>query len=337
MAAVLAKIAQLETSHKIQQTKQSFSHKLEFMKRDVALEIERRDRQAEKKEMLMQTALENERRERQAEKKEMLMQTALENERRDRQAEKMMAALENEKRDRQAEKRETIAAQEKKEMLTALENQKRDHQSQINQLKWETRVSQMEQQLLAARAQNIQPINTGIPGQYTTNATNGTPQQQVELLRQHNQMLEVRMRENEIKQLASGTPLVGALSVQQQQQSMLTPAAVPSEALALTALPSATKQQAPSKAQQAPPTGPKPKLQLKPQLKPQSTAPTSGNVPSALLQQQRQVVTRPAKGRSVLLPDDAHTHFFLSHCQASGGDQTNAIYLELRQLGFLCW
>jgi hypothetical protein len=30
-------------------------------------------------------------------------------------------------------------------------------------------------------------------------------------------------------------------------------------------------------------------------------------------------------------------HFFLSHCQGTGGDQTNAIYLELRQLGFACW
>ena len=253
----------------------------------------------------------------------------------------MQIALENEneRRDRQAEKKEVIAAQEKKEMLTALENQKRDHQSQIDQLKWEARFSQMEQQLLAARVQTIQPIDTSIPGQYTTNATNGTPQQQVELLHQRNQMLELRMRENENQQLASTTPLVGALSV--QQQSTLTPAALPSAALAPTALPSATKQQAPSKAQPAPPTGPKPKPQSKPQQKPQSkpqsTAPTSGNVPSSLLQQQRQVVTGPAKGRSVLLPDDAHTHFFLSHCQASGGDQTNAIYLELRQLGFLCW
>jgi hypothetical protein len=205
MAALRAKIAQLETSHKIQEAKQSISHNLELVKRDMALENKRRDRRAEKKEMLMQTALENERRDRQAEKmmaalknekkdrlaekKEMIMQTAMENGRRDRQAEKieMVAALENEKRDRLAEKRET-------EMLTALENQKRDHQSQIDQLKWEVRFSQMEQQLFAARAQNTQPIDTGIPGQYTTNATNGTPQQQVELLRQRNQMLEVRMR-----------------------------------------------------------------------------------------------------------------------------------------------
>jgi hypothetical protein len=240
-----------------------------------ALENEKRDRQAEKKEMLVQTVLENERRDRETEKimaalenEKRDRQAALENERRDCQAEKMVAALENEKRDRQAEKKEmvaaqekkemlmqialenenerrghqaekkeVIAAQEKKEMLTVLENQKRDHQSQIDQLKWEARFSQMEQQLLAAQAQNIQPIDTGIPGQYTTN---GTPQQQVELLRQHNQMLEPRMRENETQQLASTTPLVGALSV--PQQSTLTPAALPSAALAPTALPSATKQ-----------------------------------------------------------------------------------------------
>jgi hypothetical protein len=30
-------------------------------------------------------------------------------------------------------------------------------------------------------------------------------------------------------------------------------------------------------------------------------------------------------------------HFFLSHFEGTGGDQTNAICLELRQLGFACW
>ena len=43
------------------------------------------------------------------------------------------------------------------------------------------------------------------------------------------------------------------------------------------------------------------------------------------------------RGGSIPLPGDALTHFFLSHCQATGGDQTNAIYLELRQMGFSCW
>jgi hypothetical protein len=39
----------------------------------------------------------------------------------------------------------------------------------------------------------------------------------------------------------------------------------------------------------------------------------------------------------VPLPGDAESHFFLSHAQSTGGDQTNAIYLELKQLGFTCW
>jgi hypothetical protein len=40
---------------------------------------------------------------------------------------------------------------------------------------------------------------------------------------------------------------------------------------------------------------------------------------------------------AVPLPADAESHFFLSHAQSTGGDQTNAIYLELQQLGFTCW
>jgi hypothetical protein len=47
--------------------------------------------------------------------------------------------------------------------------------------------------------------------------------------------------------------------------------------------------------------------------------------------------SNPAKAGSVPLPAGALTHFFLSHSQATGGDQTNAIYLELRQMGFSCW
>jgi hypothetical protein len=48
----------------------------------------------------------------------------------------------------------------------------------------------------------------------------------------------------------------------------------------------------------------------------------------------------PAKSTGVgpvPLPGGARSHFFLSHAQSTGGDQTNAIYLELQQLGFTCW
>jgi hypothetical protein len=40
---------------------------------------------------------------------------------------------------------------------------------------------------------------------------------------------------------------------------------------------------------------------------------------------------------TVPLPDKMDNHFFISHCQSTGGDQANAIYLELERLGFACW
>jgi hypothetical protein len=56
-----------------------------------------------------------------------------------------------------------------------------------------------------------------------------------------------------------------------------------------------------------------------------------------VVQQQARGSTKvPARG-VVALPSSAESHFFLSHSQSTGGDQTNAIYLELQQLGFTCW
>ena len=37
------------------------------------------------------------------------------------------------------------------------------------------------------------------------------------------------------------------------------------------------------------------------------------------------------------LPEGATKHFFLSHSQATGGDQSNALYLELERMGLKCW
>jgi hypothetical protein len=77
--------------------------------------------------------------------------------------------------------------------------------------------------------------------------------------------------------------------------------------------------------------------QLEQQQRPLVARPPS-NTHSKTLQPQRQVSNGPtAEGGTIPLPGNARTHFFLSHCQATGGDQTNAIYLELRQLGFSCW
>ena len=47
--------------------------------------------------------------------------------------------------------------------------------------------------------------------------------------------------------------------------------------------------------------------------------------------------TISANAGVILLPGDSHTHFLLSHCQSTGGDQVDAIYLELQKLGFSCW
>ena len=72
-----------------------------------------------------------------------------------------------------------------------------------------------------------------------------------------------------------------------------------------------------------------------------AAAPSASNAPSRIVQQQlrQQVATgpEPARTAAIALPSGARMHFFLSHCQGTGGDQTNAIYLELRQLGFACW
>jgi hypothetical protein len=68
-------------------------------------------------------------------------------------------------------------------------------------------------------------------------------------------------------------------------------------------------------------------------------APSASCPPSKTVQLQHQPTNGgpTANVGSVPLPSGARTHFFLSHCQATGGDQTNAIYLELRQMGFSCW
>eukprot|EP00935_MAST-01C_sp_MAST-1C-sp1_P002801 g2801.t1 len=50
--------------------------------------------------------------------------------------------------------------------------------------------------------------------------------------------------------------------------------------------------------------------------------------------------SQPARGGSgvkVRLPIGARNHFFISHSQATGGDQANTLYLEFERLGFSCW
>jgi hypothetical protein len=343
LAVLQSKVAQLEAKQKTQCMGQKMK---ELMKA-----LEKRIQEIEKKEMetkfeKMQAALENERRdklferrdrslegeriERQVEKKEMMaalekkeMMAALENERRDREA-----ALENEKRDRVLEDERRERQAEKKEMMAALEKTEREHQHQIDQLKSEARISQMEQQLLQQQATYTnQGISITQPTIQHTAIVDPVPQRETELLLlQRIQRMELTVKEKERELLPKKEAFIQPISIPNED---ITPLQAPDASHKTTTL-----QLIPHKSA------------VVPQASKNSSHRPKG--PSATIitpsQQQHQVAaalpqgtTNTGKGGAVPLPGDSRTHFFLSHCQSTGGDQTNAIYLELRQLGFNCW
>jgi hypothetical protein len=316
---------------------------IESEKRDRLLENEKRDRllENEKRDRL----LENERRDR-----------LLENERRDRkdleqkmEVMKMQAAhaLENEKRDRDAalEKKETQHQIENEKRDRMLENERRDRetQHQIEQLKWEARFGQMEQQ----QQHNRQPIVTS-PVQPLPHIVNPSPTQQGEreqwLLQQlHDLKLHKNEHKNESSQQQPPLPVPAAPAM--SQESMVAPSApIPS----LPAGPHNAMATARSMQGNITTTGfqsAQPGKKSTAVALPSAPGSTGSSAPlapltkpSKVVRPQHQVSIGPAaRGGSIPLPGDASNHFFLSHCQATGGDQTNAIYLELRQLGFCCW
>jgi hypothetical protein len=347
--------------------KKGFEQKMELMKMQAAIENERRGRRTEKKllEQKMQAAIENEKRDRLLEKRDRLLENEkrdrlLENERRDRkdlernmEIMKMQAAhaLENEKRDRmlENEKRDRDAALEKKET-----------QHQIEQLRWEARFGQMEQQLAAqctisSLVQPVQRILNPSP----------TPHGEREHLL-HQQLLELKLQSNgstnpqpplpvhamthavpsvsqegmaaptaPVSSLPAG-PHAGVITCMQGNTGATTASqSAQPDKKSTPALPSAPLQALVSVA------GPQPSS--RPKQDRSATAQSEGHhasaaAPSKAVRPQHQVSIGPAaKGGSIPLPGDASNHFFLSHCQATGGDQTNAIYLELRELGFSCW
>jgi hypothetical protein len=331
------------------------------------LEHERKERQAEKKEALsalekneVLSALQNERRERLAEKKEIMatlekkeVMAALESERRDRlldneqrerlaEKKEMMATLENERRDRLmederrerlAEKKEMMATLEKKEMMAALKKYKRGHQHQIEQLKSEARISQIEQQLLEVGAYTHQRISN-LPTILRTATGDPAPQRETELLL----LQRIQQMEKEREQLKA--TVVQPITISNDKSS--------SHIQAPDTKHPKTLQPAPHKSTMVPHTSQVVSKQASQNASPQASKPNvplaTNTVPSRSTQQQHQVAaalpqggTKTAQGRPVPLPGDSDNHFFLSHCQSTGGDQTNAIYLELRQLGFACW
>jgi hypothetical protein len=294
------------------------AHALENEKRDRVLENEKRGQAVEKKEMEQKMELMN-----------MQAAHALENEKRDRM-------IENEKRDRDA-------ALEKKEM-----------RHQIEQLKLEARFGQMEQQ----QRHYSQPMVTGSPLQPLQLMANPSPTHQGEqeqwLLRQ---LHELKLQKTESSHLQPPLPVHAVPSV--SQEGMAAPmapisnlpagprnavvtgmhnmsstntafqSAQPGAKSPMVALPSEPQGSTGSSAPLPSAVRPQPSSRSK-QTK--SIAAQSGShtpaIPSKAVQPQHQVSIGPAaRGGSIPLPGDASNHFFLSHCQATGGDQTNAIYL----------
>jgi hypothetical protein len=299
--------------------KKDLEHKMETMQAQAHAALERKEREQkmeknEREQQIKRMSLKRKDRERKQQIKRMeadvMMRAVLENEKRDRM-------LENEKRDREADKK--------------------DSQHQIEQLKWEVRFGQMEQQQ-AARAYNIQQIPN--PLQHATGtALPLVPQKKRVGQLQPVKLQEIRPWEEETGPSHSMTPVTAT-----PQPLVLPSAALPSAALPSAALPSAALPSAalPSlvmaRSQAASVSQPVQHQHQSTHNTPAPSRPLQQQPPQQQVQQQHQVTAGPAaRAGPVPLPANARMHFFLSHCQGTGGDQTNAIYLELKQLGFSCW
>jgi hypothetical protein len=266
----------------------------------------------------------------------VLLKMALGNEKRDR-------LLENERRDRalENEKRDRLLSLETERRDRALENETRDRRHQVAELKSDMRMVQMQQQL---EAQAYRTTHHTQPGtctcdmnlQHAKTAVDAAPQREIELL-QRIQLLELRAHDKETER--GHLPVSISISPRETSQPVLvTPDSdkdkdqetrsrghAASVAAPLSVLATHTTYSYSQPAATAP-------------IQQQITA-TPPNKPKeqSAKQSSRQTTKTPAAVGRVPLPGNSRNHFFLSHCQATGGDQVNAIYLELQQLGFSCW
>jgi hypothetical protein len=265
--------------------------------------------------------------ERKADKLEMqrtLDQMRMEQERRERD---LRAEIERERRERdlwaEMEKVKAEAKADKKEMAMELdklrnEMQQREMRNTIREL--ELRVGMAGQpasimpasQLVSAPQQRLDPARNpiGPVGVREAKAQQTVPRTN-HLLRQDNQQQQQRIQQLEAMVLQGRLPGVRVAAAA---------AAVPSKDAPTTT----TVHQSKTKSQAI-----KPQL---PSAKPHPSR-THPSIQGKALGDRR----ASTKVRAVPLPADTLTHFFLSHSQATGGDQMNAIYLELRQMGFSCW
>jgi hypothetical protein len=303
----------LEQKMEMKEIKMQAALKMELMGMQAAFEKKDLEQKMEKKD------LEQKMEKKDLEQKMELMEIKLE------------ASLEkkDQERDREADKREAQhqIESERRDRLLEIENRDREADKKETQLKWEARVGQLEQQFHNRQPLIINPVE---------NADRVNPAQQQ---RANEELMVERLQQQQLEQREKET---GSSHLTASSTGIQAPMHHTKPASAL--LPSAARSSAPKGSTNALVASPV-SLPTRPvsqqEQRQRAAAASASNAASRIARQQprQQVATRPelAITIAVALPSDAQMHFFLSHCQGTGGDQTNAIYLELRQLGFACW
>jgi hypothetical protein len=279
-----------------------------------------------------------------------------------RRCDKLEAKAEMDKRDAQVKCAKLDAKTEKLE--AALENEKKDRlvQQQIAQLKWEARPGQTPQLVYSSLPPPVMPVAavpapaaSPAPAQPSYIPQQNTPANPAVLspahLLPHRPPQHHTLPKNMPQPSGFESGLGKIAELKNTQESEPTK---PSSQSALTTLPlSPAEAEAAATAAAVTPTAmsvtlssnsekPPLPLQQQPPLQQHTSSPPLSIPPSvsarpAQQQQGHRSNKVPVSTGAVPLPDGAQSHFFLSHAQSTGGDQTNAIYLELQQLGFTCW
>ena len=216
----------------------------------------------------------------------------------------------------EADKREIKAAADKKELAMNAELEKL--RSEMERNKMQSQIRELELRGTTA----IIPALPSLPPRLVParNAMGPAKTRELQMQQTGQQADAVMRQEHELYQQRIQQLESMLLQHNPRAESSVEAVIVPSTAAAPAAVEAVT---VPSKA--AAPAAVHQLQAMKPHLPSENPKPSLVHAPKS------------GKGGTVPLPAGALTHFFLSHSQATGGDQTNAIYLELRQMGFSCW
>jgi hypothetical protein len=216
----------------------------------------------------------------------------------------------------EADKREIKAAADKKELAMNAELEKL--RSEMERNKMQSQIRELELRGTTA----IIPALPSLPPRLVParNAMGPAKTRELQMQQTGQQADAVMRQEHELYQQRILQLESMLLQHNPRAESSVEAVTVPSTAAAPAAVEAVT---VPSKA--AAPAAVHQLQAMKPHLPSENPKPSLVQAPKS------------GKGGTVPLPAGALTHFFLSHSQATGGDQTNAIYLELRQMGFSCW